>query len=127
MMKNCMEHTPAGGKIYCDYGANPLYVWIRIQDDGPGFAAEDLPHLFERFYQGKDAAGGGAGIGLALARSIFELQNGKHNGAQPPGRRAHVLRSAYTVTEMSLSSAMLFTDQQKEVHVFGNSEMRRCP
>lgn len=84
LMKNCMEHTPAGGKIYCDYGANPLYVWIRIQDDGPGFAAEDLPHLFERFYQGKDAAGGGAGIGLALARSIFELQNGNITARNRP-------------------------------------------
>ncbi len=84
LMKNCMEYTPAGGKIFCDYGANPLYVWIRIQDDGPGFAAEDLPHLFERFYQGKDAAGGGAGIGLALARSIFELQNGNITARNRP-------------------------------------------
>lgn len=84
LMKNCMEHTPAGGKIFCDYGANPLYVWIRIQDDGPGFAAEDLPHLFERFYQGKDAAGGGTGIGLALARSIFELQNGNITARNRP-------------------------------------------
>ncbi len=76
LLKNCMEHASAGGRICCDYGENPLYAWIRILDDGTGFAPEDLPHLFERFYRGKDAAGNGAGLGLALAYSIFELQNG---------------------------------------------------
>lgn len=76
LMKNSMEHSPQGGTIHCDYSENPLYAEIRIWDEGEGFAPEDLPHLFERFYRGKNAAGNGIGIGLALARSIFELQNG---------------------------------------------------
>ena len=76
LMKNSMEHSPQGGTIHCDYSENPLYAEIRIWDEGKGFAPEDLPHLFERFYRGKNAAGNGIGIGLALARSIFELQNG---------------------------------------------------
>lgn len=76
LMKNCMEHSPEGGTIHCDYSQNPLYAEILIWDDGEGFAAEDIPHLFERFYRGKGAAGDGIGIGLALARSIFGLQNG---------------------------------------------------
>lgn len=76
LMKNCMEHSPKGGTIYCDYSRNPLYAEIRIRDEGKGFEAEDMPHLFERFYRGKGAAGKGIGIGLSLARSIFELQNG---------------------------------------------------
>ncbi|MDE6993514.1 MAG: sensor histidine kinase, partial [Lachnospiraceae bacterium] len=76
LLKNCMEHTPSGGTVRCIYEKNPLYTLIRIQDTGPGFAKEDLPRLFERFYRGKDAAGGGIGIGLALSKAIIEGQNG---------------------------------------------------
>ena len=76
LMKNCMEHSPQGGTIHCDYAQNPLYAEIRIWDEGPGFDPEDLPRLFKRFYRGKQASGAGAGIGLALAHSLFELQNG---------------------------------------------------
>ncbi len=76
LMKNCMEYSESGGIVHCDYSRNPLYAEIQIWDDGAGFYAEDLPHLFERFYRGRRAAGNGIGIGLALARSIFELQNG---------------------------------------------------
>ena len=74
LMKNCMEHSQPGGTVHCDYSCNPLYAEIRIWDDGAGFDMEDLPHLFERFYRGRRAVGNGIGIGLALARSIFELQ-----------------------------------------------------
>lgn len=76
LMKNCMEHSPSGGHIYCDYTENPLYAEILIWDEGMGFDQSDIPHLFERFYRGRNAAPDGIGIGLALARSIFELQNG---------------------------------------------------
>lgn len=76
LMKNCMEHSKYGGTIHCDYSSNPLYAEILIWDDGEGFQAEDIPHLFERFYRGKGAAGNRIGIGLSLAHSIFELQKG---------------------------------------------------
>lgn len=75
LMKNCMEHSK-GGTIYCTYGQNPLYTEIAIWDEGEGFAKEDIPHLFERFYRGKNAGEGGIGIGLALAKEIIERQNG---------------------------------------------------
>lgn len=74
LLKNCMEHSKPGGSIHCDYTGNPLYAEILIWDEGAGFDPEDIPHLFERFYRG--AVGNGIGIGLALARSVFELQNG---------------------------------------------------
>ena len=76
LLKDCAEHSPAGGTIHCSYGRDPLYSSIRIWDEGPGFAQEDLPHLFERFYRGQNAAPGGIGLGLALAKEIIELQNG---------------------------------------------------
>ena len=81
VMKNCMEHN-AGGTVHCSYGQNPLYTEILIWDEGDGFAGEDIPHLFKRFYRGKNAdAGGnirgsGIGIGLALSKEIIEHQNG---------------------------------------------------
>ncbi len=81
VMKNCLEHN-AGGTVHCSYGQNPLYTEILIWDEGEGFAKEDIPHLFKRFYRGKNAdaggniRGGGIGIGLALSKEIIEHQNG---------------------------------------------------
>lgn len=75
LMKNCMEHSN-GDAVHCSYAQNPLYTQILIWDDGKGFAKEDMPHLFERFYRGKDTGEGGIGIGLALAKEIIERQNG---------------------------------------------------
>lgn len=74
IMKNCMEHS--NGRIYCSYEKNPLYTEILIWDEGEGFAKEDMPHLFQRFYRGKNADQGGIGIGLALSKEIIERQNG---------------------------------------------------
>ena len=81
VMKNCMEHN-AGGTVHCSYGQNPLYTDILIWYEEDGFAKEHIPHLFKRFYRGKNAdAGGnirgsGIGIGLALSKEIIEHQNG---------------------------------------------------
>ncbi len=83
LMKNSMEHNP-GGIIRCTYQQNPLYTEILIWDEGEGFVREDIPHLFERFYRGKNAAGGGIGIGLALAKEIIEGQNGTIRAANRP-------------------------------------------
>lgn len=76
VFKNCMEHTQPGGIIYCTYEQNPLYTQILIWDNGDGFAGEDIPHLFERFYRGKNAKSGGIGIGLVLSKALIESQNG---------------------------------------------------
>lgn len=83
LMKNCMEHN-AGGTIHCSYAQNPLYTEILIWDDGEGFAKEDIPHLFERFYRGQNAGEGGIGIGLSLAKEIVERQNGTIRAKNKP-------------------------------------------
>jgi signal transduction histidine kinase len=75
LMKNGMEHHP-GGVVHCSYSQNLLYTEILIWDEGEGFAKEDIPHLFERFYRGRNASGSGLGIGLALSKEILERQNG---------------------------------------------------
>lgn len=88
IIKNCAEHTPENGKISFDYSVNPLYTEITISDNGTGFDKEDLKNVFKRFYQGRNSKGG-LGIGLSIAKSIIEMQNGfitaenaKNGGAQ---------------------------------------------
>lgn len=83
-IKNCIEHSAYGGMIHCDYSENPLYVEILIWDEGKGFKEEDIPHLFERFYKGKETSENGIGIGLSLTRSIFEMQNGNITARNMP-------------------------------------------
>ena len=84
VIKNCIEHSAYGGMIHCDYSENPLYVEILIWDEGKGFKEEDIPHLFERFYKGKETSENGIGIGLSLTRSIFEMQNGNITARNRP-------------------------------------------
>lgn len=84
VIKNCIEHSGPGSVIHCDYSVNPLYVEVLIWDEGTGFKEEDIPHLFERFYKGKETNEKGIGIGLSLARSIFEMQNGNITARNMP-------------------------------------------
>ncbi len=88
IIKNCVEHTPENGKLIFDYSVNPLYTEIIVKDNGTGFDKEDLKNMFKRFYQGRNSSGG-IGIGLSIAKSIIEMQNGfitaenaKNGGAQ---------------------------------------------
>ena len=76
IVKNCMEHTPDGGRIEINAAENALYSEIVIKDNGTGISPEDLPHIFERFYKGKDSDGKSFGIGLALSRMIIAGQKG---------------------------------------------------
>ena len=76
ILKNCMEHTPAGGKIEIAARETPLMEEIVIMDNGKGIAAKDLPHLFERFYRGDNTVSNHVGIGLALAKMIVIRQDG---------------------------------------------------
>ncbi len=93
LLKNCMEHTPAGGTVTVTAEETALYTEIAVQDTGPGFAPEDLPRLFERFYRGAGARAESAGIGLALARRIAAEQNGTLTADNAPeGGARFVLR-----------------------------------
>lgn len=75
ILKNCTEHTPPQGEISVRISENAIYSQLLIEDTGPGFASEDLPHLFERFYKGKNASSKSIGIGLALCRMILFREN----------------------------------------------------
>ena len=76
ILKNCMEHTPDGGTITVTAAETALYTQIDIEDNGSGFDSKDIPHLFERFYKGRNACQSSYGIGLSLARTVITAQNG---------------------------------------------------
>ena len=76
ILKNCLEHTPEGGRITAAIEDSPILCRITMRDTGTGFDPEDLGHVFERFYRGKNAAGDSIGIGLALSREVIASQGG---------------------------------------------------
>ena len=77
IMKNCAEHMDEGGTLSLSYEDNNIYSAIKIKDNGSGIAKEDLPHIFERFYRGKNSSADSVGIGLALSNTIIEKQKGE--------------------------------------------------
>lgn len=76
LLKNAHEHTPVGGMIIIKITDNPLFTEFLIQDNGTGIAKEDLPHIFERFYKGKNSSSESIGIGLNMSKTIIQKENG---------------------------------------------------
>jgi len=93
ILKNCAEHTPNGGQIDIRCKQNAVYTEIRISDNGDGIAENDLPHIFERFYQGSHTKDGSFGIGLALCKMILTAQNATVKaGNNPDGGACFLIR-----------------------------------
>lgn len=86
IVKNCLEHTNDGGKIAIASELTNLYNKLTISDNGCGIAEEDLPHIFERFYHGKNSSKDSVGIGLALAKTVFEKENASVTVESEQGR-----------------------------------------
>ena len=86
IVKNCLEHTNDGGKIIIASESTNLYNKLTISDNGCGIAEEDLPHIFERFYHGKNSSKDSVGIGLALAKTVFEKENASVTVESEQGR-----------------------------------------
>ena len=84
LIKNCVEHTPDGGEITVTAKETALFTQIEIADTGEGFASEDIPYLFDRFYKGKNATPQSIGIGLSLSQAIVTAQNGTIRAANRP-------------------------------------------
>ena len=76
ILKNCIEHSKENSTITIDIDSNKIYKQITIRDNGEGIDEKDLPHIFERFYKGKNSSKDSVGIGLALAKTIIEKNNG---------------------------------------------------
>lgn len=76
ILKNAHEHTGEGGMIIVKITNNPLFLEFLIQDNGCGIKKEDLPHIFERFYKGKNSSSESIGIGLNMSKTIIEKEDG---------------------------------------------------
>ncbi len=81
LVSNALRHTPEDGQIVLTAEAAQAGVRLIVRDNGPGIPAEDLPHIFDRFYRGdksrQQKQSGESGLGLAIARSIVEAHGGQ--------------------------------------------------
>ena len=73
---NALKFTPEGGRVTLGARRAGTYVAFDVADTGRGIAAEHLPHVFDRFWQARQAERGGVGLGLAIARGIVEAHGG---------------------------------------------------
>ena len=77
IVKNALDHTQAGGIVRITWERTPAMFRIFISDNGNGIVPEDIYHIFKRFYRSKHSLDTqGIGLGLPLAKSIIEGQNG---------------------------------------------------
>lgn len=79
ILKNCIEHTGEEKNIYINAKNTNMYTELEIKDEGEGIDEEDIKHIFERFYKGKNSQENSFGIGLALSKSILENQGATIN------------------------------------------------
>ena len=77
IIKNGIEHTPAGGHVSVTATQNNIVSCIKIADDGKGISPEHLPHIFERFYKAGNDSPNSVGIGLAMAKQIINNHGGR--------------------------------------------------
>jgi signal transduction histidine kinase len=88
LLSNALKYSPAGGTIRVTGRVEANQVTLSVSDQGPGIAAPDLPHIFERFYRGDSELtkrAKGAGLGLYLAKSVVEAHGGRIWAESAPG------------------------------------------
>ncbi len=88
ILKNCIETIGEHGQIEITCEDTLLFTEISIHDNGLGFKKEDLPHVFDRFYRGKNTNTAGYGIGLALCKMIILRQGGTITAKNHPKKGA---------------------------------------
>ena len=107
VLMNSVKFTDAGGHVSAEVSSTPTALELQISDSGRGIAAEELPHVFERFRQGQRPRNGthGLGLGLSIARALVELHGGTIDIASPgEGQGATCLISLPRSTEVSATN-----------------------
>lgn len=76
LLLNATQHAPAGSNIRLKFFYDSGWLTIQVMDRGPGFSANDLNRIFNKFYRGESAAPGGTGLGLSIVKGFVEAHNG---------------------------------------------------
>ncbi len=85
IVKNAIEHSPAGTHVTAETERSSLFLKIRISDQGEGISREDQRHIFERFYKAKNSSADSIGIGLNFAKTVIEKEGGAISVESVPG------------------------------------------
>lgn len=115
LLGNAIKYTPAGGSIYVNVVGSGDRVIINISDTGIGISADDLAHVFERFYRADNSDTrtiGGTGLGLYLVKQRVEAMNGSVSAESVPGKG-----STFSVSLPRLSSE----EYEKRMIAFNNN------
>jgi signal transduction histidine kinase len=93
LLHNAIRHTPEGGIVVAEAAAMDRegYVLLSVSDTGVGISPEDLPHIFDRFYQGESVRSGGAGLGLSIVKQLVEAQGGCVSAESSPGEGTTIM------------------------------------
>lgn len=96
LLENAIRHTPDGGQVRCHAEEKNGVAWVTVEDTGEGISPEDMPHVFDRFFRSEMSrsregfASGGAGLGLAIAKSLVEAHGGEIWAESQPGAGTQV-------------------------------------
>lgn len=86
LIGNAIKFTPSGGRISVRTRSLPLAVEFSVADSGPGISSDQLPHIFERYWQSRRTERHGAGLGLPIAKGIVEAHGGTLSARSEPGK-----------------------------------------
>ena len=91
LISNALRHTPSQGRVSVRVRRASSGVDVTVSDTGEGIRLQDIPHIFERFYRGdasrsRNSGASGAGLGLAIARSIVQAHGGDIQVQSEPGK-----------------------------------------
>ena len=84
LLSNALRYTPRGGTIRVGASTSAARIHVFVNDTGPGIAADAMPHVFDRFYKSDESRG--AGLGLAIAKSLVVAHGGEISVASEPGQ-----------------------------------------
>ncbi|MDQ1719448.1 MAG: two-component system, OmpR family, sensor histidine kinase BaeS [Pseudonocardiales bacterium] len=84
-LTNAIKFVPAGGTVTITLHADGDWTVLKVTDTGPGINADDLPHIFDRFFRSRTARADGSGIGLAVAAELTAAHHGTLTAHSQPG------------------------------------------
>jgi signal transduction histidine kinase len=85
LLSNALKFTPEGGRVLVEVGAEGDRANVRVSDSGPGIPSDELPRVFDRFFRGRAAGGGGSGIGLTVVSELVRAHGGTVDLESAPG------------------------------------------